>query len=297
MNDYMIESIAMTTATATATSAKLVMTIFLARVGDRNPRGMEGAAVLGAALAARVGVQAKRLGEPQAPLCAGWERELQAARPALFALAESYDQLLAAGCTPLTVMGRCASALATLPPVARHRPDACIVWFDAHGDSNTPASTKSGYLGGLVLAGAAGLWESGLGCDLNLSNIVLVGARDIDPAEQALIDASTLRLVPPGADLAARLAEAVGKRAVYVHIDCDVLEPGLVPTEYSVAGGLSLADLQMACKTLADNEVVGLEVAEFEATWTGTDKAASTAELIEALWPLITRLHPTKSPQ
>ena len=273
--------------TAAPLLSRLALTIFLARVGDRNPRGMEGAAHLGASLAAHLGVTAKQLGEPQTPLCAGWERELEAAMPALLALSQAYDQLLASGCTPLTVMGRCASGLATLPMVARHRPDACIVWFDAHGDSNTPATTPSGYLGGLVLTGTAGLWKSGLGDDLKLSNVVLVGARDIDPAEQALIDAGTLRLVSPGENLAARLREAVGERAVYVHIDCDVLEPGLVPTEYSVPGGLSFPELRSACEALAHNEVVGLEVAEFESRWAATDEPASPFGLIDALQPLL----------
>jgi arginase family enzyme len=187
-------------------------------------------------------------------------------------------------------MGRCASGLATIPQVARHRPDSCVVWFDAHGDSNTPATTTSGYLGGLVIAGAAGLWDSGLGSDLQLSNVVLMGARDLDPSEQKLIDAGMLRLVPAGADLAARLGEAIGQRPVYVHLDCDVLEPGLVPTEYSVADGLSFADLHAACAALARNEVVGLEVAEFEARWRETGEPASPTALIDALEPLLRAL-------
>ncbi|WP_444847916.1 arginase family protein [Duganella caerulea] len=53
----------------------------------------------------------------------------------------------------MTASSRCAASLATLPVVARHRPDACVVWFDAHADLNTPSTTDSGYLGGMV-AGA-----------------------------------------------------------------------------------------------------------------------------------------------
>jgi arginase family enzyme len=44
----------------------------------------------------------------------------------------------------------------------RYRPDAKIVWFDAHGDFNTPETTPTGYLGGMVLSALCGLWESGL---------------------------------------------------------------------------------------------------------------------------------------
>lgn len=271
----------------TPIATKLAMTTFLARVGDRNPRGMEGAGVLGKAIATRLQIQATQLGEPLPPLGTRWESELEAARPALQSLSQAYDAMLARGAKPLTVMGRCASGLATLPQVVRHRPDACVVWFDAHGDSNTPATSATGYLGGLVIAGAAGLWDSGLGHGLQWANVVLVGARDLDPPEQKLIDAGVLRLVPAGPNLAARLDEAVQGRPVYVHLDCDVLEPGLVPTEYSVADGLSFADLRAACGVLARSEVIGLEIAEFEARWASSGETASPTALIDALQPLL----------
>ena len=51
----------------------------------------------------------------------------------------------------------------TLPVMARYHPDALVVWFDAHGDLNTPESTTTDYLGGLVLSGPVGMWESGPG--------------------------------------------------------------------------------------------------------------------------------------
>jgi arginase len=265
----------------------LALTLFLGRVGDRNSRGMDGANLLGRAIADRLRIPVSRLGDPRTPLSAGWEAELEAARPELTALSQAYDALLGNGSRLLTIMGRCATGLATLPQVARHRPDACIVWFDAHGDANTPATSTSGYLGGLVLAGAAGNWDSGLGSGLAWSNIVLVGARDLDPPEIDLINAGILQLVAPGADLARRLAEAVGRRPVYVHVDCDVLDPGLVPTEYSVEGGLSFADLRAACETLARSEVVGLEVAEFEGLWLDSGEPPSPEALIDALQPLL----------
>jgi arginase len=265
----------------------LALTLFAGRVGDRNPRGMEGAQLLGDAIARQLRIQPTRIGMPRPPLSAGWQAELDAARAELSALSQTYDALLKAGSRALTVMGRCATGLATLPQVAKHRPDACVVWFDAHGDSNTPATSASGYLGGLVIAAAAGLWDSGLGAGLPLANVVLVGARDLDPPERKMIDAGSLRLVAPGPDLARRLKEAIGERPVYVHIDCDVLNPGLVPTEYSVEDGLSFADLRAASEILAMNEVIGLEIAEFEGRWSDTGKAASPTALIDALYPLI----------
>lgn len=241
------------------------LTIFKGRVADRNPLGMLGSERLGQALAQRLGLTPTVLGTPAIPLAAQWDVELDAARPELKVLSQTLDQTFRQGYTPITTLGRCAASLATLPVVARHHPQALVVWFDAHADSNLPGNSASGYLGGLVLTGAAGLWPTGLPSGLALGNVVLVGARDIDPAEQTLIDDGRLRLVKPGSDLASRLAAAIGERPVYVHLDCDVLEPSIVPTEYLVDGGLTLADLQQAAAVLAKNEVIGLEISEFQA--------------------------------
>ncbi|NMM37949.1 MAG: arginase family protein [Glaciimonas sp.] len=247
---------------------------------------MSGAASIGAMLSKRLGLIPNTIGKPEPALNSNWKVELDAAMPALRAMAERYETILEQGCALLTASSRCAASLSTLPVVARHRPDACVVWFDAHADFNTPENTITGYLGGLALAGTVGLWDSGLGGDLNISNVVLVGARDIDPPEQALIDAGTVRLVPPGADFVDRLREVVAGRPVYVHLDCDVLNPGIVPTDYQHEGGLSLADLHTACIVIAESELVGVEIAEFQNAWEDGGEPVSPAHLLDALQPL-----------
>jgi arginase len=270
--------------------AGFALTICQSGAGDRNTRAMLGARLLGEALAARVGATPTLIGQVTAPVGGTWQEELAAARPRLRSLVDALDSVFSAKRTSITTLTRCAVALATLPVVARHWPDVCIVWFDAHGDINTPDTTRSGYLGGLVLTGAAGHWDSGLGGDLDLKDVVLVGARDLDPAERALIDAGAPTLVTAGPNLAQRLRSAIADRAIYVHIDCDVLEPGLVPTEYRVPGGLTFDDLRDASRVLAGNEVVGLEIAELEAAPGDARVASSIAGLLDALEPLITRI-------
>jgi arginase len=105
-----------------------------------------------------------------------------------------------------------------------------------------------------------------------------------------LIDAGAPTLVTAGPNLAQRLRSAIADRAIYVHIDCDVLEPGLVPTEYRVPGGLTFDDLRDACRVLGGNQVVGLEIAELEAAPGDARVASSIAGLLDALEPLITRI-------
>lgn len=107
-------------------------------------------------------------------------------------------------------------------------------------------------------------------------------ARDLDPAEQDAVADGRLALVAPGPDLPARLASEVGAGPVFVHVDCDVLEPGAVATDYAVPGGLTLDELRDAAGALAGVDVLGLEVAEYEGP------AASTAEdVVRALAGLV----------
>ncbi|HMA50667.1 MAG TPA: arginase family protein, partial [Magnetospirillaceae bacterium] len=201
----------------------LALTLFAGRAGDRNDRAIPGAKKVAEALSAATGLPLGTVGTPQPPLAAGWEIELEAARPGLLELQRRLAAHFAAGARPLTAMGRCASGLGTLPAVAAAHPEAAIVWFDAHGDCNAPRFTTSGYLGGMILTGAAGRWETGLGAGLDLAQMVLVGARDLDPCEKDLIESGTIQLVEAGPGLAERLRGAVAGRKAYVHLDCDVL--------------------------------------------------------------------------
>jgi arginase family enzyme len=268
----------------------VALTVFHARAGDHNNLAMPGAFAIGAMLSERLGLPPTIIGNPESALNTGWHRELDAAMPALRAMAAHLDAVLGRGCRPVSATSRCTVSLATLPVVLAHRPDACVVWFDAHADLNTPETTTSGYLGGLALSGPAGLWDSGLGRGLALSSVILVGQRDIDPPEQALIDAGAVALLAPGAALAQRLRAAVAGRSVYVHLDCDVLDPGIVPTDYLCEHGLSLADLREACAVLADTEVLGIEIAEFQNAWEDGGEAVSPAALLDAVQPLLQAL-------
>jgi len=266
--------------------------LFAGLAGDRNDRAMAGAALLADTLGAVTGLQPTILGAKRMPLPGGWAAQLRAASEELRLLATATDQALGEGKAIISTMGRCAAGLATLPVIARHHPDAVVVWFDAHGDCNVPLGrSPESYLGGMVLTGAAGMWNTGLGGDLDLANVILVGSRNLDPPEQDLLSSNALRLVKGGPDLAGRLSAEIAGRPVYIHIDCDVLDPGIVPTEYSVAAGLTIADLAEACAALAGCNVIGMEIAEFEATWP-EGRAADPALLEQALAPLLDVLVP-----
>lgn len=266
---------------------KTEFTVFQGRAGDHNDLAMPAAASIGQALARRSGIAPLVIGTPEPALNTGWEIELPAALPGLREVQTRFDEVLARGSGSVAATSRCAVSLATLPMVAKHHPSACIVWFDSHADLNTPEATTTGYLGGLALAGAAGMWDSGLGGGIGLDRIILVGERDLDPFEQDLIARHSIPHILPGSDFAAELRQAIAGRPVYVHIDCDVLNPGIVPTDYVHTNGLSLDDLRLCAETIAEHDFIGIEIAEFQNSWTDGGEAVSPEPLLDALKSLI----------
>jgi arginase len=139
-----------------------------------------------------------------------------------------------------------------------------VVWFDAHGDFNTPESTISGYFPGMSLAVITGhcyraAWaEIGNAEPVPEGATLLIGVRELDPAERERLEASATNVVPwrdgqPQADLQDaldRLAERV--REVYLHIDIDALDPTVAPgvVDRPVAGGLSLEQAEDAIRAV-----------------------------------------------
>jgi arginase family enzyme len=110
-----------------------------------------------------------------------------------------------------------------------------------------------------------GLWDSGLGGRLAPNRLILAGARDLDPDEKDLIRSHEVHLIPPAdgeIDVDAVLRATDG-RPVFVHLDLDVLNPGLLPTEYQVAGGVTPSGVRELFMQLAESsEIAALSVAE-----------------------------------
>lgn len=127
----------------------------------------------------------------------------------------------------LVIGGDCSVAVPAVAAAAATHPEVAVVWFDAHGDLHTPASSPSGAFAGMALR--AVIDGSALGpASVAAGRVVLVGARDLDVAEaDALatlpITSLTVDEATPEAVVAA--VEATGADAVYVHIDLDVLDP------------------------------------------------------------------------
>jgi arginase len=163
-------------------------------------------------------------------------------------LASAVRAVAGAGELPLVIAGSCDASLGVLAGVGA----GCgIVWLDAHGDFNTPASTESGFLPGMSLAIAVGhchpqRWAAVGGTPVDESSVVLLGVRDLSPpAERERLAASAVTAVVPGGGADAAL-DALAERVsdVYLHVDLDAFDPSVAPgvVDEPVPGGLSRAE-------------------------------------------------------
>jgi arginase len=173
-------------------------------------------------------------------------------------VAEAVRAALADGAFPLVLSGNCNSAVGTLSGLTPR--ERTIFWFDAHGDSNTPDTTTTGFLDGTSLAAAMGWGWRGMTKQVpgfqpvDPKNVMLLGARDLDPDEQTLLDDADVRRLSTPEIAERRLASAIATLpdgAAYVHCDLDVLDPSEGQANpFPTPGGVSVAELEEAIATI-----------------------------------------------
>lgn len=257
------------------------------RVADRTDGALVGARRVAEALSTLLQIQPAVVGRPTASIVDDWSTALPQAIETLTGLRDAVRTAIADGTTPLLVTNTCAASLGTLPTVADLYPDAVVLWIDAHGDFNTPDTTESGYLGGMVLAAACGLWDSGHGAGLDPRQVIVVGGRDIDPAETDLLAGAGVTVLEPTESTPARVVELVAGRPVWIHVDWDVLEPGYIPAAYQVGGGLLPHQVADIFAVLPTERVRGVELAEFEAGSADVPEYVSVELIVETFQHLL----------
>lgn len=257
------------------------------RVADRTEGALIGARMTGDALSRMLNTTPRTVGAPSRARHDDWTESLPAAAGVLRELRGALAEAIDAGTVPVLATNTCAASLATIPEVAARYPDAVLLWIDAHGDFNTPATTGSGYLGGMVLAAVCGLWDSGYGAGLSPSRVAVIGARDIDPAERELLRDAGVRVLPPHASTPEAVRSFVADRPVWIHIDWDVLEPGYIPAAYRVPGGLAPHEVQAILAALPPGAVRGVELAEFEAGDPDAPEHLSIELILETVMPIV----------
>ena len=203
--------------------------------------------LLGRLRDAGLGVDLREL----APTDGSWVAEIGTAFDLDRQLATVVAGARARGAFALTLAGNCITSVGTIGGLGAR---TGVLWFDAHGDFNTPETTTGGFLDGMALATVVGRCWTALSAGVPgfvpvaEENVVLVGARDLDPVEAERLAASAvthLRAHEAPARLDGALAALAGRvDRLYVHVDLDVLDGGEgVVNAYSGGPGLARAEL------------------------------------------------------
>jgi arginase family enzyme len=262
------------------------------RTADRFPGAPRGVETLAPLVAGALGVEPRFIGTPGEIRETRYEDDLRDARGCLLEAGGQVEDALSAGNTPVLLAADCSVSATTLPAALRHRPDARILWLDAHGDYNTPDTTGSGYLGGMCLAAATGEWDAGLGETVPAERVVLAGIRDLDAGERELLEKSPATVIGASAvETLVAAKNALDGAPIFVHLDLDVIDPEHFPAAVPAPNGLhpdKLYDLMDS--VLEDCELVGMEVTAIELPEDEDASAIATETAMHVLEPFLDHL-------
>ena len=171
------------------------------------------------------------------------------------------------------------SVAATADYLRRGNATVGLIWVDAHGDMNTPASSVSGNVHGMPLAALLGQEPSelsgigGFSPKVLPENTVLIGIRNLDEREKEIVRGSGVRVftmkdidrggIATVIEQALAIAGA-GTSGVHVSFDLDVCDPSIAPgVGTPVKGGLDYREAHMLMEVVADSGLLrGLDLVE-----------------------------------
>jgi arginase len=171
---------------------------------------------------------------------------------------------------PLVLGGCCCSHIGAVEGLSSRHGRIAVVWLDAHGDLNTPETSPSGNQWGMPLRM---LVDDGA---VAADDVVLIGARKLDPPEQEFIADAGVRTGT------SELQAAVeGTAGAYVAFDADVLEPHEAAVFMPEPAGLTIAEVVLLFDRLRGlTSVLG-------AGLTGLAPEEANVAALEPVWPAL----------
>jgi arginase len=169
---------------------------------------------------------------------------------------------------PVVLGGDHSVSLGTLAGLHERYGPGGVIWIDAHGDLNSPDTSPSGNVHGMVLSAALGLAGDRFRGDgwglpaLEPDRVALVGVRSLDDGERELLgklDAKVFTMSDVdrlGVEHAIResLTHVAGPGFVHVSLDMDAIDPDVAPgVGTPVRGGLSYREAHLAMELVAES--------------------------------------------
>ena len=186
---------------------------------------------------------------------------------------------LSQGAFPIILAGNCNTTVGAISGLSSQNPG--LIWFDAHGDFNTPETTVSGFLDGMGLSLITGqCWQEMVKTipgyrPLPEDQVFLVGARDFDDMEYSRLESSEIthlkwdEIRELGVDKAMNqhlhnLSRKIDQ--VYIHVDMDVHDASLAPTNHlQPEGGLTPMEVRDVVRKITNQfHICGASVTAFD---------------------------------
>lgn len=200
-------------------------------------------------------------------------------------MAASVKSILAGGAIPVILGGDHSIAIGTESGIASHfrarGEDIGLIWFDAHADINTPATSGSGNIHGMPLAALLGYGNEelvgleGFSPKIKKEHIAHVGARDLDAGERSVIHELGIRdqfftmsdIDKRGMLACVEDAIAIASRAsggYAVTFDVDMIDPRFAPGSGTlVRGGATYREAHLALEIIAEHGgMISFEIVE-----------------------------------
>ena len=210
------------------------------------------------------------------------------------ALAKQVSNIMGDERFPVVLGGDHSIAIGTIAGIAKHKKNTGVIWFDAHGDLNTPETTPSGNIHGMPLAVSLGIGHPdlvhilGYAPKLKPKNVVVIGARDLDKGERAIIKEMGIKVFTmheiDRLGMAQVMEEAIyhvskNTDGVHLSLDLDGLDPNEVPgVGTPVAGGITYREGHLAMEMIAEaNILTSAELVEVNPILDTRNKTAEIA--------------------
>lgn len=212
-------------------------------------------------------------------------------------LADQVEAVLESGAIPIVLGGDHSIAIGSVSGLSayyrKRNQRVGVIWFDAHGDMNTPDTSPSGNIHGMPFAAILGHGTKDLthigefAPKVSPEDCVLIGARSVDPEEAVALRASGVRVITmrelDERGMSSVMDEAMmlaSRRTAGFHVtmDMDFVDPDFAPgVGTPVPGGPTYRESHLAMEKIADSgKMLSFELTEVNPV---LDVANKTAEL------------------
>ncbi len=209
-------------------------------------------------------------------------------------LQQAVAQAIRDGVVPLVLGGDHSLGIGSLSGVAGSGKRCGVLWFDTHGDYNSPETTGSGNIHGMPLAVANGIGAKELTSiggehkKLLEENTVIIGARDFDPQERELLHRSQITVYTMSdidqlgmKEIVTRALAIAGRgtEGIHVSFDLDVIDLVEAPgVGTPVPGGINYREAHLAMELVAESKLlVSMDMAEVNPILDVQNKTAELA--------------------